>query len=379
MRGRHVVALVLVVAALIWWWTRREQRAAPVVVREVAAPAAPVVVPPALRTSVGPGEQPPASAVEPFVPTAPPPIPLPPDTEALQAEFVPGTTEWEEVPMVEGSPLAIRFLPAKYNVVAPAPIVLYLEVVDTVKKKRVPIVGPRVRVRPFEHEDQWFDAVVLDDGRGADEAAGDLRYTATLVPTAAQQKALIGHVVAEGIVESREGGVRRIPQALIYTLGPKAHLTGHWRDEARDGNLYLSAEVEVEVAGTFSLMAQLFGPAREPIALTRTMAHLDAGTQWLTMRVWGKAIRDAGVAGPYEVRDVLLTRDMNERGDYDPGPTVLSAHHTAAYRLEQFSDAAYVEPPVARGEDIGPAHPSQRSNPPPLFPQSARKTGQTAP
>ena len=342
-------------------------------------PAAPVAVPPALALGGGPVAQPPPSAVEPFVPATPPPIVLPPDTEALQAEFVPGTTEWEEVPMVEGSPLAIRFLPAKYNVIAPAPIVLYLEVVDTVKKKRVAIVGPRVRVRPFEHEDQWFDAVVTDDGRGADEAAGDLRYTATFVPTVAAQKALIGHVVAEGIIEDREGGVRRIPQALIYTMGPKAHLTGHWKDEARDGNLYLLAEVDVDVAGTFSLMAQLVGPAREPIALTRVMQPLETGTQWLTMRVWGKAIRDAGVAGPYEVRNVLLTRDKNERGDYDPGPTVISAHHTAAYSLAQFSDAPYVEPPVARGEEIGPDHPSQRNNPPPLYPASDRKTLQQGP
>ena len=71
--------------------------------------------------------------------------------------------------------------------------------------------------------------------------------------------------------------------------------------------------------------------------------------------------------------------DMNERGDYDPGPTVISAHHTAAYRVEQFTDAPYVEPPVAQGEQVTAQSPSQRNNPPPLYPQSARKTAQTAP
>src|SRR3569832_1539992 len=121
-------------------------------------------------------------------------------------------------------------------------------------------------------------------------------------------------------------------------------------------------------------MAELFGPNREPIALVRTMTALDAGTRWMTMRVWGKAIRDAGVPGPYEVRDVLLTRDSTERGDYDPGPTILSAHRTAAYTLDYFSTAPYVEPTVDRGEEIGANHPSQANNPAPLYPPSARAT-----
>jgi len=375
MRGRRwaVVAGILVVALIVWWWQRKpHEQPAPAPVAQADPQPAPVGVPPVLAMpDVVHGDHPPPSAVMPFVPEAAPPIQLPPDTEPLRKEFVPGTTEWEEVPMVEGSPRTIRFLPAKYNVIAPAPIVLYLEVVDASKGKRVPIDNPHVRVRPFDKEDQWIDAVVTDDG--------DHRYIATVTPTAAQQKALQGHVVAEGIVESPEGGVRRIPQGLIYTMGPRAKLTGKWKDEVRDGSLYLSAELEVETAGQFTLMAQLVGPAREPIALTRAMGKLDTGTQWMTLRVYGKAIRDTGVSGPYEVRNVLLTRDMNERGDYDPGPTVISAHHTAAYKVEQFSDAPYVEPPVAQGEQVTSQSPSQANNPPPLYPQSARKTAQTAP
>jgi hypothetical protein len=162
-----------------------------------------------------------------------------------------------------------------------------------------------------------------------------------------------------------------VPQALIYTHGPRAHLTGRWRDEPRAGHLYLSAEVEVDADGAFTLMAQLVGPARQPIALIRATETLPTGTHWMTLRVWGKAIRDAEIDGPYEVRNVLLRRDMTDRGDYDPGPTILSAHHTGPYRATDFSDAAYSEP-TARGEDIGPDHPSQRNNPPPLHRDSER-------
>ncbi|HET9988853.1 MAG TPA: hypothetical protein VFQ65_10035 [Kofleriaceae bacterium] len=370
MRGRAALAgLLLVVLALILFFATRHHDAAPSA-PPVVEPAAPV----ATAAPVMPGPQSfgsaPASETAPFVPAAAPPITLPPDTEALQAEFVPGTTEWEEVPLLEDSALTMRFLPASYNVVAPKPIVLYLELYDPIAKKRVAIQAPHARVRPFDKPDAWSDALMVDDGTGADEVAGDHRYTAMIKGS----DELVGHVVAEAVITTPEAGVRRIPQALIYTKGPRAKLTGKWKDEARDGHLYLSAEVQVDAAGTFTLMAELFGPNREPIALARTMTALDVGTRWMTLRVWGKAIRDAGVPGPYEVRDVLLTRDMNERGDYDPGPTILSAHHTAAYKLEEFSAAPYVEPTVDRGEEIGANHPSQANNPAPQYPASARAT-----
>jgi len=370
MRGRAALAgLLLVALALILYFATRHHDAAPApveperVAMSTPAPAPAMPGPSSFGTA-------PAGETAPFVPPNAPAITLPPDTEALQAEFVPGTTEWEEVPLLEDAALTMRFLPAAYNVIAPKPIVLYLELYDPVAKKRVAIHAPHARVRPFDKPDAWTDVVMVDDGTGADEVAGDHRYTATIKGS----DELLGHVVAEAVITTPEAGVRRIPQALIYTRGPRAKLTGKWKDEVRDGHLVLSAEVEVEAAGTFTLMAELFGPNREPIALVRTMTALDAGTRWMTLRVWGKAIRDAGVPGPYEVRDVLLTRDMTEHGDYDPGPTVLSAHRTAAYKLEDFSAAPYVEPTVDRGEEIGANHPSQANNPAPLYPPSARAT-----
>lgn len=330
----------------------------------LAAPVAPPVAPASPRP--GPADDelptPPAEQVAPLVPDSPPAAVLPPDTQQLTEEFVPGTTDWEEVPLGEGRREVIRFLPAHYNVIAPQPIVLYLEIVDPATGGRIEAALPRARIRPFDAgDDAWIEAAMRDDGRGGDEVAGDRRYTASFQPGAR----LLGRVVAEGVVELAGAGVRRVPQSLIYTNGPRAHLTGRWRDERNAGHLYLSAELAVEAAGAFTLIAQLVGPARQPIALVRAMAQLDAGTHWMTLRVWGKAIHDAAIDGPYEVRNVLLRRDMAERGGYDPGPTILSAHRTAPYRADEFSDAAYVEP-TARGEQIGPDHPSQRNNPPPL-------------
>jgi hypothetical protein len=356
-------ALVACFAVMLWLASRddapehaAQREPAPAVVASAReAPPAPVAIPAALT----PNEQ-----LQPAVPAEAPPIVLPPDTQRLAEEFVPGTTEWEEVPLMEDGTQVMRFLPAHYNVIAPAPIVLYLEVVDTATKKRVALGMPRARVRPFDRDDAWVEVPLVDDGTH--------RYVGTLAPTGGQQQLLLGRVVAEAIVQTPEAGTRRIPQALIYTKGPRAHLTGRWRDERKDGHLLLAAELVVDDPGLFTVMAQLVGPAREPIALTRGMAQLPRGTHWLPLRVWGKALRDAGVDGPYEVRNVLLRRDMNERGDYDPGPTILSAYRTHAYRAADFTDEAYVEPTVDRGEQIGPDHPSQAGNPAPLYPASAR-------
>jgi hypothetical protein len=340
-----VVGALLILGALallLYLLGRRAPARPPAAVTVAASP----VAPPA--ATAAPAEElptPPADQIAPFVPERPPPVVLPPDTQLLTEEFVPGTTEWEEVPLGEGRHEVIRFLPAHYNVIAPQPIVLYLEIVDPATGKRIDAALPRARVKPFEAgDDAWIEAAMRDDGRGGDEVAGDHRYTASIQPG----PKMLGRVAAEGIVELAGAGVRRIPQALIYTHGPRAHLTGRWRDEAKDGHLILSAEVAVEAAGTLTVMAQLVGPTRQPIALTRATEQLDAE-----------------IDGPYEVRNVLLRRDNAEQGSYEPGPTILSAYHTRPYRAKDFSDAAYVEP-TARGEDIGPTHPSQRDNPPPL-------------
>jgi hypothetical protein len=360
--------LVLGALVLLLYLLGRDDPARSPVAAPAGAPAAPVSMREVPAAGADDLPTPPADQIAPFVPERPPPVVLPPDTQQLAEEFVPGTTEWEEVPLADGRREVIRFLPARYNVIAPQPIVLYLEVVDPATGKRIDAALPRAGIRPFEAgDDARIEAPMRDDGQGGDEVAGDRRYTASFQPG----PKLLGRVLAEGVVELAGAGVRRVPQALIYTNGPRARLTGRWRDEQKDGHLYLSAEVAVEAAGTFTLMAQLVGPTRQPIALVRATDKLDAGTHWMTLRVWGKAINDVEIDGPYEVRNVLLRRDIIERGDYDPGPTILSAHHTKPYRAKDFGDAAYVEP-TARGEEIGHDHPSQRGNPSPLGGDSER-------
>ena len=319
---------------------------------------------------------PPWDQITPTKPPAPPPIDLPPDTQLLTEEFVPGTTEWEEVPLLENTSLSLRVLPKRYNVVAPRPLVVFVEVVDRKTAKAIPLSTVYVRFRRVDHpDDPWIETVPTDDGTGEDEKAGDGRYTATYVPSPSEQPRLFGHVLVEGMVKTPEAGERRIPTMLIYTKGPRARMTGKWRDAKRDGHLYIEGEIEVEEPGHFTLMGELVGPEpnRHPIALTRdTYEMLDQGMRWMTLRVWGKAIHDSGIDGPYQLVDVLLTRDDATTGDYEPGETIALAHVTQPYRAADFSAEPWHEPTVAAAEVVGPNSPSQKDKPPAIVPEKER-------
>jgi hypothetical protein len=224
----------------------------------------------------------------------------------------------------------------------------------------------------------WIDVPVKDDGSGADSRAGDLLYTATLQPNADQKKQLYGQVLIEGSVDVPGTGTRVIPSVLIYTRGPRAKLTGRWRDFPRQGHLYLEAELEVEEAGLFTLMAQVFGPNLEPIAWVRQMEQLPAGRAHMTLEVFGKVLHDAGIDGPYRVRQVLLTRDYENSSRYDPGVTVEEAHRTRPYRASEFSPEAY-QPPPRVVEEIAEDHPSQRDKPPPERTRVMTPGGESSP
>jgi hypothetical protein len=218
----------------------------------------------------------------------------------------------------------------------------------------------------MENEAQpWIDVPVKDDGSGDDEVAGDLQYTATLQPTREQKKLLYGRVLVEGSVDVPGVGTRTIPATLIYTRGPRAKLTGRWKDSVRNGSLALEAELDVEEPGLFTLMAQVFGPHLEPIAWVKQTQKLEAGRGTLTLEVFGKQLHDVGVDGPYRVRQVLLSRDYENSSDYDPGVTIEEAYQTKPYQAREFSAAPYTPPPPPPIEQVDANHPSQRDKPPP--------------
>jgi hypothetical protein len=372
--GLLAVVIALVLVTLLW--PRGPETAPPPEDDTVTRKPAPADAPPQrapslpvqpVQSTVAAAEPPapePIPGTTPATPPDAPPIELPPTTQVLAEEFYPGTTDWEDVPVDETQQYSLRILPKRYNVVAPMPIVVLLEITDR-QGRRQPLTNPHVRVRPMEDSSRpWLEVPVKDDGSGEDELAGDRQYTATLLPNREQKKLLLGRVLVEGSVEVPGVGMRTIPATLIYTQGPRAKLTGRWKDSVRNGSLALEAELEVEEPGLFTLMAQVFGPHLEPIAWVKQTEKLGSGRGTLTLEVFGKVLHDMGVDGPYRVRQVLLSRDYENSGDYDPGVTIEEAHQTKPYRAGEFSPAAYTPQPRIV-EEVDANHPSQRDKPPP--------------
>lgn len=378
-RWGTLAAVVVAALLAIVLWPQSEatptpgtERAAPAAAPGTAAvasrqqpPAPPNQTTPSAPQPPPPDLPPDSVFTTPAVPPAPPPVELPPSTQELAEEFFPGTTEWEEVPLDESQQLMLRVLPRHYNVVVPMPIVIFIEQVDRVGQRRA-LRNPHVRVRSLDDASQpWVDVPAVDDGSGEDAQRGDLRYTATLQPTAEQRRALLGRVLVEAGVDVPGTGTRVVPVTLIYTMGPRARLTGRWHDSLRDGHLWLEAELQVDEPGLFTLMAQVFGPGMEPIAWVRQTERLDAGRRTMVLQVFGKVLHDRGIDGPYRVRQVLLSRDHENSADYDPGVTIEEAHRTKPYRASGFSGEAYVPPPRTV-EEITAADASQKEKPPPL-------------
>jgi hypothetical protein len=388
------VGALVGLAALVWWalpWPGDPASPLPEPSAVALAPALPATVappagrPPAASATPLPAAPEPASPREspppgttPARPPDAPPIELPPTTQALAEEFYPGTTDWEDIPVDDSHAHRLRILPRRYNVVAPRPLAVWLEMTDA-QGRRQPLPSPQVRMRALDDGARpWIDVPVKDGGEGEDEAAGDRRYTASLQPTREQKKALLGRVLIEARVDVPGVGTRMIPSVLLYTEGPRAKLTGRWRDTVRHGNLELEAELVVEQPGVFTLMAQVFGPRLEPLAWVKRTESLGAGRGTMTLEVFGKLLHDQGIDGPYRVRQVLLTRDQENSSDYEPGETVEEAHQTKPYPASGFSAEAYVPPPRTV-EEVTAEHPSQRDKPPPERTRDVDTPSETAP
>jgi len=198
--GGLAALAVLVLVALLWPKATGPSPEDETVTPASAPPAdAPMrtpspTVPPTPGTvmaeSTPPPESPPPGTT-PATPPEAPPIELPPTTQVLAEEFYPGTTEWEGVPVDETQKYQLRILPLRYNVVAPMPIAVLLEMIDR-QGQRQPLPSPRVRMRALENASQpWITVPVKDDGSGSDAKSGDLLYTATLQPNAEQKKQLL--------------------------------------------------------------------------------------------------------------------------------------------------------------------------------------------
>jgi hypothetical protein len=180
-----------------------------------------------------------------------------------------------------------------------------------------------------------------DDGKGADRQAGDGIWSARLRMPAGLEPELAASYMVKVRSRLLDGDVRESVGGFLYS-NPAAHLTGRYRDELRDGNLVIAAEVDVARAGRFHLAGTLTSLEGEPLGTAQAAAELEPGQQWIELSFYGLIFHDRKVAGPYRLGTVAFatTGGMpNALNDL-----VENAHVTRAWRVEQMTSRPFGNP-----------------------------------
>lgn len=180
-----------------------------------------------------------------------------------------------------------------------------------------------------------------DDGRGIDKKAGDGIWSARVrMPEGLEPELAASYMVK---VRSRllDGDIRESVGGFVYS-NPRAHLTGRYRDELRDGSLVIAAELDVNRAGRFHLAGTLYSMNGEAVGTAQAAAELEPGKQWIELSFYGLMFHDRQVAGPFRLGTLALSTTggmPNALNDL-----VENAHVTRAWKLEQMTTRPYGNP-----------------------------------
>ena len=180
-----------------------------------------------------------------------------------------------------------------------------------------------------------------DDGRTPDRRAGDGVWSARFSMPAGLDPEGAAPYMVRATARLLDGDVRQAAGGFLYS-NPSAHLTGRYRDAVRNGNLVISAEVEVKEAGRFHLAGTLYSLAGDTIGTAQAAANLEPGRRWIQLSFYGLMFHDRKVAGPYRLGTLALatsSRMPNALNDL-----VENAYVTKGYKLGVMTALPFAEP-----------------------------------
>jgi len=144
---------------------------------------------------------------------------------------------------------------------------------------------------------------------------------------------------APGRVHSEELRIFYTPESRI-----PGRLTGLVSDTLVEGNLVLQAGIEVFEPGFYRIDANLYDAAAQPVAFATFKGDLDAGSGVVPLEVYGKVLHDAGIPGPFTVRQIRGYRFLEGRyPDREQLPPSGGEHVTRAWPVSAFGDEAWVD------------------------------------
>lgn len=238
-----------------------------------------------------------------------------------------------------GEQPVITVFPDRTGFESPEPVLVYAYLEDD--GQRIPAAEMRGEV-VAENGKKLAELHFRDDGKEGDAVAGDGMYTAVLEPEPDMLEPLSASYLVRVVATTEEGVERRVATSFLYS-NPDAQLTGRFRDRLVDGELVISAEVEVKNSGRFHLEGTLYtAEDGRSVAWSQNSAELEPGRHWIDLRYPGLAFHEKGAPGPYELRFAALsttTAMPNAKNRlYE------HAHVTGPYRLDDFSSEPYNDP-----------------------------------
>ncbi|MCX7633998.1 MAG: hypothetical protein N2Z22_11770 [Turneriella sp.] len=164
--------------------------------------------------------------------------------------------------------------------------------------------------------------------------------------------------------DEKTSHVHRLKTHFFSSPQAPAKFTGNFRERLERGSLIISAEIQVRLAGSYRIEANLLADNGDPVAHARTDTKLGGGTQWVDLLFFGKIFRDRRIPGPYKLTglrgqqmnlpinpdDLTLPPEQVEKILQNTQQTEpikraiipwLREYRTEAYKLDQFSDAEY--------------------------------------
>lgn len=300
------------------------------------------------------------------------PSPYPPWCQPLGEGTDPAAGVKEDNPLDTKTGLHVVMGPRRFIVHPPDPMVIDVTVLNQLGAQ-MPIANGVARFRAdgtTAASGPWFEVPLVDDGTGADVAAGDRAYTASFFPSEDQKAALFKggeHVMVEVAFEApKNDGMMRYPLVMTYSREPDATINGKYSDAPSAGGLVISVGVTATQPGTYRVMGSLYsGDGQHAIAIANARATLSQGDGAIPLAFFGKALHDSGIDGPYDLRFLMLYQQLSE-GTEIAGDTVDNAYTTSAYRASSFSSDSYEAPPSDEPV-VDMNSPSQQGKPPPLF------------
>lgn len=198
--------------------------------------------------------------------------------------------------------------------------------------------------------------IYADDGVAPDARRGDGVHTAAFKLDQDAVPELAETFQVDVLATLADGDFRQASSGFLYS-NPWARLTGRFRDEVRDGNLVIRAQVDVGRQGRFHLQGTVETPKGEAVGWAQASVELPAGRHWIDLAFYGLIFPERGAAGPFRLGSVTLATTGSMPNAL--GPVWVNAHTTRAYPASRFTAAPFGRPDLLeaaeRLEGRGPA------------------------